>query len=239
MSRLAWVLLCSGCELVFPLKDRATTDAPIQPVVGCEDPDLFACFQFEDNLVDSSMRENSLVANDQFSFIPGIDGRALATTAESRIEFASPVKLDVQSELTIETWILTDATTGRDQTAIDHDACWALTITDTGNVACFAQATKITATKIDLGRWNHIACTQVDDQLEIFINGQRALTESEIDVRFDGCSQAAIGGEAPPDSVPETPLIGALDRFRVFNRVRLDTELMAEFTAFAAARDPR
>lgn len=239
MARLA-LLLLGGCQLVFPLgpgeadPDGAPPPTDALPTIDCEEIGLIGCFGFDDTTTDGTGL--NIVSPRQVEFDAGVDGRAVRMTPTSRLDIAA-AKFGVQSEVTIETWIFLDGNRTVDQLAIDYDGCWALGVGQNNEVLCYGLLGPVTSmARLAPNMWNHIACTQVeDDQISIFVNGEPDVSESKQSLQLDGCSTAAIGGDAP-EGKENSPLDGRLDRFRIWSASRTPTQLKAEYDAFSSRR---
>lgn len=228
-----WLVLCGGCHLAFPRLEPDPDAGEPDPLAGCTDPDLLGCFQFEGNLDDGTGRNGTMASGE--AFVAGVDGQAVRTVATTRIDINSPAQLSSQGELTIETWIRpAGGNRLQDELVIDFDECWGLELAITGQVKCYAAGGQAVTTSASLkdAVWQHLACTQVDDQVAIYIDGvERA--RGTLTLKLDGCSDAAIAGNAPSQQLPPEPLRATLDRLRIWNRVLTADELAKEVARFA------
>lgn len=230
MFRLA-LLLCGGCQLVFPRSDETGSppdnDGPSSLPPACGDQRLLACYDFDGNTLDGSPQANDLVSPAGMSpvFIPGVSGTAALFTFETRTAIADPHF--TATALTIDTWInYTPA--AEPQIVIDHNTRWALAIDANGAVTCgvASGANLATPTTLLPGVWTHVACTQTGIEnstatVQIFING---ISDAKMDLEFFGMTPdnpAGVGANYP--GATDAFLGSAIDRLRVWD-ARLESD---------------
>jgi hypothetical protein len=246
------LLACTGCQVLFPLdprpdagveEDAAVDDAPLDAGLvlppACDDSDSLqiACYDFESNAEDSSSRANHLQENGT-TYVPGVDGMAVKLGANSRLDLLSP---SLQADrLTIDAWVNV-AEVGGDQMVIDHNGAFALSITASGTLRCFiSSGESLTSTlTIEFGAWSHVACTQAEAavgtaRVELYVNGKTDSVGQLSGFGLNANNVAAVGSEAPSNTLPPLRLIGEIDRLRVWNTVLADASI-AE--AAGASRD--
>jgi hypothetical protein len=231
MVRLA-LLLCSGCQLVFPRSDEAgiESDGPNPLPAACGDPRLLACYDFEGNTLDGSPQANDLVSPAGMgpAFVPGIDGTGALFTFQTRTAIADPHF--TATALSIDTWI-NYTPSPEAQIVIDHNTRWALAIDATGAVTCgvASGANLATPTRLSPGVWTHVACTQTGSEnatamVQIFING---ISDAKMDLEFFGMipdNPAGVGANYP--GATDAFLASAIDRLRVWDATLSSDEIL-------------
>jgi hypothetical protein len=204
------------------------------PDVSCDvgDPDLLLCFDFESfadgELVDGSMYGHHASAND-VTLVDSPWGRAIATTDATRIAVPCFEDCEAIDALTLEARVRLEAMPAPGQRigVLDNDLEYAITYSRNDGLRCSTGGGQLTGPELPLGEWVHVACTYDGADIRAYIDGVEVASVNENDV--------VGGGDPSPIAVANTapnwnePFIGALDRVRVWRRVRSATEICDEF----------
>jgi hypothetical protein len=197
-------------------------DGAVQPVACPADPQLIACYTFDNDVLDHTGNGNDAIGS-AISFVPGVDGQAVSTTADSRLDLTTPNI--ATTRFTIEAWVRLDRSVVGDQLVFDHESHWAIGITDDA-VRCVANGLVTSTRLLTPGVWAHIACTHDGTDAAVWIHGQREVTMTTGPYPT-GVSVAAIAGNAPATDTPAA-FLGEVDRLRIWNVARTAAELCAE-----------
>jgi hypothetical protein len=208
-----------------PARDAPSPDSRPLPEVCPPDARLLACYGFDGDANDRSPGGTNHGTPSDVTFVPGVDGLAVHTTATSRIDVLSPAF--ALNRFTIDVWLRPDADTDR-QIVFDHDSRWAMLFDPGGIPACnlapnpLVLSASVTA---PLATWAHVACTFDGTTMTVHVSGMPAGSEPG-DPVAPGTFPVAIAGNAPPSDTP-APFLGTLDRLRIWNDVLTPQELCA------------
>jgi hypothetical protein len=201
---------------------RPSVDAAVALATCPADPRLVACYALDGSAQDLSGHGNDAVVS-AVTYVPGIDGLAIETTASSRGDLTMPA-LDL-SRFTIEGWIRPELDSSSLQIVFDHNMRWALVIEPGLVIGCDLQGDTVLGNALALGVWVHVACIHDGTTMTVYrdvgVVGSRAVGPVA-----PGTFDAAIGGNAPPTDAP-APYVGAIDRLRIWNVALSAAELCA------------
>jgi hypothetical protein len=204
----------------------AALDARIAPFCDPQDPDLVACYEFEDTTDDAS-GHNLDATSSNIAYVTGKQGKAMSFGATSSAEVADSTLLDV-SGLTIEAWIKPTQlpTTGMRMGIVDMNGQWGFFLEDTGEVRCIANVAAQGGT-ITANQWAHVACTYDNGSTTAWVNGGSvATTTGGTGLATASTSGMSIAADNPAGS--GSRLIGLIDQLRIFGRARTGPELCAD-----------
>ena len=208
-----------------------TTGAPIDASCDAGDPDLVLCFDFEQLsdgvLLDGSMYGHHATASD-VALVASPWGRAIATTEATRIEAPCFEECEAVDALTIEARVRMEdePPPGMRVGVVDNNLEYAITYNRQNGLRCSTGGGELTGPTFGLGEWVHVACTYDGSDIRAYLDG--------VEVASVGENNAVGSGDPSPVAVANTapswnePFIGALDRVRVWRRVRSAEEICEE-----------
>jgi hypothetical protein len=188
-------------------------------VCDATDPTLAACYRFESSTkptADESQYGNSGI-DLGVTVVPGFDGNALQTAANSLVLVGDSPSLDVPL-LTIELWFRADAMPTTRGGLFDNQGQYGFFLLSTGELWCSAGlAVGQTAAVVSPMTWTHAACTYDGANLIIYVDGV-ALTNVALAGAIDttGVIGSAIGSHAPFGE----NFVGLIDNLRVWRVAR-------------------
>ncbi len=209
----------------------STTSTPLDASCDAGDPDLVLCFDFESLsegvLSDGSMYGHHATASD-VELVGSPWGRAIATTASTRIEVPCFDGCEAENALTLEARVRMDERppVGQRVGIIDNDLEYAITYSRMNGLRCSTGGGQLVGPSIPVGEWVHVACTYDGSDIRAYVNGVEVASVAESNPVGSGDpSPVAIANTAPSWN---EPFIGALDRVRVWRRVRSPDEICEE-----------
>ncbi len=187
------------------------------------DPDLVACYAFEDPkalLDDGSMYGNNGVATGVTSVAgPPGHGQAIGIGASSVTLVPDSVSLDVTQAVTLEMWVqprLLPPAAGR-AGLLDNNSQYALFLSPNGQVRCAVGSTVSIALELEVDTWAHIACTYEGTVVTMYQDGVlRDTTATTVAINTAGIDGMTVGQNSPSGDLLE----GAIDDVRVWRVAR-------------------
>ena len=132
--------------------------------------------------------------------------------------------LDAQGAQTVEMQVLLDALPDQGRMGLFENKGECSLFVDANGLDCRANSVKVTGVPIDAGVWTHVACTINDDTMQVFVNGALWGEDQGPLPDVDIAMPIAIANTAPGWN---EPLLGALDRVRVWSEALSPAELCA------------
>jgi hypothetical protein len=192
------------------------------PLGFCQQPDLVACWEFEDNADDGSAANNDLTATN-VSYGTGMVGKAVTLAANSTLSRAMNASW-AMTHITIELWLRPTAVpaTGR-QGIIDSNGQWGVFM-HPDRFECTIRNTNgpLTGGTPTNNTWVHLACTNDGSNTYMYIDGVQVDTDTT--VGLDGLQSGnplEVGRNAPSGD----NFIGDFDQFRVFSEARSQPQI--------------
>jgi hypothetical protein len=214
-----------------PVPDAAPApDAAPPPPPFCDpgDPDLVACYRFEatDHAAqpfDESQYGNQGTATEA-TFAAGVAGQAMVVGSASLVRVPDSASLDVAAAVTMEMWVAPRTLPTTRAGLLDNNAQYGLFLAPKGEVRCAIGKTVLTAAKLPVGTFSHIACTADGKAIALYQDG--ALVRSLVSAArppVAGDSGLAIGQNSPDGD----PLDGAIDQVRIWRVARTAAQICA------------
>jgi hypothetical protein len=201
----------------------------IIPYCNTQDPNLVACYQFENNTNDSSGHNlNASMTNVTFS--NGKVGMALNSAANSATDVADSTMWNLNA-LTIEAWINPSALpgTGLRMGIVDVEGQYGFFLHETGRLQCtiINGITMQVDASVAANTWSHVACTYDGTTTTIYKDGAVVFTGTGGGtVATNGVTGMSIGANNPPGS--GSRFIGLIDEVRMMSRARTGPEICAD-----------
>lgn len=193
------------------------------PFCDATDATLIGCYRFEGNGKDHSSYGNDLTLVAP-SYVPGVDGQALAFGATTRATLADNSSLAVTSQLTIELWVrMRTLPTGSARMGlVDDDGRFGLFVYPPGTARAQSPAPLDTATNLPLSTWTHVAYTFDGETMTMFLNGKVSSTVGATGTFGPGSgSGLAVGGNSPSGDIVD----GDIDSLRLFRIARTPKQI--------------
>ena len=232
---------------VRDVADTPDTPDTAPPPLCPDDPDIVACYRFENDGFARQPHDESSYGNDGTtftgtSFVPGVHGSAVALNAGSSVKVADSASLDVK-KITVEMRFRPGAlptATGARAGLLDDNNEYGMFILTGGKIRCsFATATGgslDSATPFAVvGKWTHVACTYDGVAVIMFIDGV-AVNYGAATGDIDGSSTdgMAIGMNDPSGD----NFVGDLDDLRIWRRPLTAAEVCASYKSTTTATCP-
>jgi hypothetical protein len=216
-----------------PVGDRVIFDValPVDGVVAvvpfCDptDPQLVACYQFENNLTDVSSYHNN--GTGSASYATGKVGQALSVGTMNGIDIADSASFDV-ADLTIEAWISPSTIpTGSNRAGIlDCEGQYGFFLHPNGDLVCTAGGSVTATAQIQANRWTHVACTHDATTITIYGDGEAITTGTAGVLPTANTTGITLGGNNPAGG--GSPLDGLLDQVRLFGIARTAAQICVD-----------
>ncbi len=203
-------------------------DAPGPAICNASDPDLIACYRFEDTEHAAQPWDDSRYAHHGTSsgvtFAAGKEGRAIVFDTSSYLNVPDPPTLGVTTAITIEAWIRPKSLPASNRAGIvDCNGRYGLFVLPDGTLRAMAPAVLDTAPIIKTGTWQHVAYTYDGSKQVLYLDGvavkDNALTSGTFGTG-DGAG-LAIGMNSPSGDHFE----GAIDTVRIYKVARTATQI--------------
>ncbi len=226
-----------GGEPEPPADAAPTADGSSTAGLFCDpaDPALVACWTFEPVADATRLEDGSQYGNHGLisgaAEVAGVDGRALAISAESIVAVADSASLDATTAVTVEGWVRVTALPPVFRSwMVDQQGQYGLAITESGRVNCAGAGRSFFSEKtIALGEWTHVACV-VDGPARL----RRAYIGGAVDAEAAGEGQLKtgaiegmlLGADSPCAAAPCAGQLDAeLDQIRIWRSVRTPEQL--------------
>lgn len=198
----------------------STTGDAMEPFCDATDPDLIACYEFDDDVGVGMLEDGSSYGHDgvvlDAGAVPGVRGMALSTEEDSEVRVWNTAQLQLVAEFSVELWIYPrDVFAGEFQHIVDKDRHYTTGIATNGHLRCRTPNGLIEAPfPVAEGAWSHLACVFDGDTLTMYVNGSVAVAEPmqpEVPSNdFDLMLGSAPDGDWPYD--------GLVDDLRIWSR---------------------
>jgi Concanavalin A-like lectin/glucanases superfamily len=223
-------------DLTLPLPDLSPPPPDLQ-VPFCGEPNLVACYQFEDNnntgfnsttAADGTANRNDLTLSIDTEVSGGHPSNALLAASGGSAHVAHNATFDI-TQLTLELWIQPTSLPGVTARAglIDEDAQYSMFIVNPGVVNCgvagqlLASGNNLVAT----GGWQHVACTYDQHVIRLYYNGVQVAMQNDTAVPVTGQTNGlSVGSNSPSGD----SFLGLLDDVRIFSVARTAAEICAD-----------
>jgi hypothetical protein len=205
--------------------DGPGSDVPLPPpFCDQQDPDLVACYRFENDVADGSGYWNDGTATD-VTYGPGVTGFAVRTTTSSDIVVPERASLDVTGAITMELWVRAASfPTGTARAGLlDNDAQYSLFLYPGGEVRCGTGGPwLVSPAALVLHEWAHLGCVFDGAEVRLYLNGALIASQAQTEpLSTIGTTGLRIGHNNPSDD----PFDGALDGLRIWRVARSASEL--------------
>jgi len=219
-------------DLALPLPDLATQPDLLVPF--CGEPNVVACYQFEDGVAsttahDGTANHNDLALSGGAVLSPmGHAGGALSMNTGALAHVAHNVTFDV-SQLTIEMWIKPTALPGGGARAgfADEDGQYGLFVYNPGVLLCSTAGATVQSNnnQIVTGAWHHVACTYDLAVMRLYYDGVEIATHANSGaIATNQPNGLCIGSNSPNND----DLDGLIDDARIFGVARTAALICAD-----------
>ena len=208
--------------------DDATTGGLAAQDCDPGDPRLAACWGFDDaggeQVPDGSSNGN----HGEVSGLELVDspwGQALRGTPELVLSVPSSPSLESAGGLTVEMWVYLDALPEQGRMGLyENKGESSLFVDAVDGLDCRTNGLKVSGVEIEAAVWTHVACTIEDGTMRVFVDGELRAenTGPAPDVDLDKPVAIANSSMGWND-----PLLGALDRVRVWSEALPESEICA------------
>ncbi|MCA9659672.1 MAG: LamG domain-containing protein [Myxococcales bacterium] len=200
------------------------------PPLCADDPDLVACYEFDDGLAGVVLVDGSSYGNEGsqsgVAAGPGIIGDAALTTATTLMVVPEAPSLVLDGPYTAAAWFRVDALPKTRSGILDRG----------GNYGVFYRADEVVMCRIanltvmadaPAGMWHHVACIYDGASLDLYLGGVMAATLATNDIA-PGSGPLVLANDSP-EPIVDQALIGALDRVHVWSRALTVEDLCADY----------
>lgn len=208
-------------EPVQPPPDPVQPPAP--PVTSsCDNPaqDLVACYSFENSVQDSTAFANHATATDD-TYVTGVDGNALRL-GQGPVAVQDSASLDLESALTIETWVSLDAYSDTSSVLVDNDLQYFLAVNADGALEAGLYANGVlfrfasAAATVPVGQWTHVSITFDGVWVTLYRDGQILGQQVHSEALATGGTQGLHIGSSSPAGTRR--VVGLMDELRIWSR---------------------
>ncbi|MBA3819799.1 MAG: hypothetical protein H0X17_12960 [Deltaproteobacteria bacterium] len=230
------VLLLGGCGFsAIPSETTEDTDAgagvsPADdagtvPARRCTDPSTQLCIDFE-SITPLRDELGATVSAVSIRLAPRGAEQAASFTAASELRVFETARLDLASNLTLEMWIKPTPSLFATMGLLHNEGQYALAYQGDGELRCQLGPDRVASRRrIVPGAWHHVACTLVDGELRIFIDGTLdGCASGESTIPTAGTGGTVIGAYNVGGSLV-APFVGELDNVRIHGRAFTPQEL--------------
>jgi hypothetical protein len=217
-----------------PLIDGPNPDAPSAPLCDRSKTTLMACYEFENDTMDGS--QYTLVTTPTGATfkdsMAGL-GRALSLTADSNVQIAETVRLDLQN-FTVEAWLNPTFFSGQNLSVVNNGTQYGMFV-DPNNAAFCAKVTPPSAlvtarapAALVPNHWTHVACVYDGNVLTLYVDGTK-VDENPMGgaVLTTGIQGTGIGSETAT-TAPENHYVGLIDSIRIWSVPRARVDICAD-----------
>lgn len=212
--------------------DAAQPDAAVAAFCDPDDPDLVACWRFDDpvtgglaTVTDGAGASDGLALGVSAVAGPAGHGMALGLSEASEVFVPESDALDLTAPLSIEVWVKPASTNETRSGLLDNNGQYAIFLSDAGEPRCVIGTSSLDGLPVSLGVWTHLACVYDGMKLRLYVDGaqisEKSLTAA---VPTDGLDGLHLGEDGPNGG---DQLDGAIDDVRIFSRARTAAELCA------------
>jgi hypothetical protein len=213
--------------------DSAPDVPGVLPTVDCAgDPDLIACFRFENNLADESPSKLQVNSASSVTFEP-VEQRGFALRHELDTRLMVDTSMLDAPRFTLETCVAPRVLppAGGRAALLDYQRQYALFVYPEGDVSCSVRGVPenvvVTARgAVAAGVWTSLACT-MDGAVTIWVNGVATASRPAATLPPPlGDAHAGIGSNVPtPDRPTADAFEGLIDDLRIWKRLRTVDQL--------------
>ena len=188
---------------------------------ACPDDDaLSACFLFDVDdpaaVIDQSPQANPVTIVGG-ALVASPWNRAFAFDADTQLAFDCPTECLGGEQVTFEAWVRVDQAPASRSGIVDHNGLLGAFVTDALALRCNSQGGAAEGGSIPLAAWTHVACVADGEVLRAYLDGE-VVAERDINPLTPvGEPTLVLGNDSPSFAAP---LLGALDRVRVWDTAR-------------------
>ncbi len=204
--------------------------APGPPLCGPNDPDLIACFSFENPATpvdDESKYGNDGTALGVVSVAgPPGHGHAMGFLPGSVASVPDDASLDCTTAITLELWVRphTLPASGGRAGLLDNNGQYGLFLAPDGTVRCSMSSTVASGPIVAVDTWSHIACRYDGQTVRMYQDGvQRAMVSTSVTLSTGSDDGMRLGMNSPSGDV----LDGAIDDVRMWRVARTPEQICA------------
>jgi hypothetical protein len=207
------------------------TPSPDLLVPFCGEPNLVACYEFEDGAGATVARDGTANHNDLTLTVDtesptGHTGGALLGAAGGLAHIPHNASFDV-AELTVEAWINPSSlppTPGSRAGVLDEDGQYGLFIYQPGTLTCFVGGGALSSAQntIMTSAWQHVACTYDLTTIRLYYNGREiANTPNTNAILTNQPNGMCVSSNSPNND----NFLGLVDEVRLFGVARAAGDL--------------
>ncbi len=199
----------------------------------CGEPNLLACFEFEDGANatiahDGTANHDDLTLTSCSELGTGHAGGGLSVGAGSLAHANHNAAIDT-AQITIEMWIKPTslpATIGSRAGLQDEDGAYGLFIYNPGVLTCSLAGITVSSNQNEVvtGAWQHVACTYDQQKVRVYYNGNEIASQNNT-ASVGGATTAGlcVGMNSPNGD----NFVGLIDEVRIFSAARTAAQICA------------
>ncbi|MEZ4382778.1 MAG: LamG domain-containing protein [Nannocystaceae bacterium] len=195
-----------------------------------DDPELVACYEFDDGFDGFTLQDGSSYGNDGTKFgvaeSAGIVGSGVLVAATSQIVVPEAPSLVITGPYTVAAWFRADQLPEVRAGIVDRAGNYGVFYGADAHVQCRVTGFTVAA-EASLGAWHHVACVFDGASLGLFVDGELR-GKTALDDLSAGSGPLVLANDSPEPLV-EQALVGALDRVHVWSRALTLEELCADY----------
>ncbi|MDQ3369938.1 MAG: LamG domain-containing protein [Myxococcota bacterium] len=232
-------LLISGCAFsAIPGETSDGTEGPdagagvspdddggTVPARRCTDPSTRLCVDFE-SLTPLRDELGATISAVGLRLEPRGAEQAVAVTTSSELRVAETPRLDLATNLTIEMWIKPEPALFVTMGLLHNAGQYALAYQGDGEVRCQLGSDRVESRRpVSPGGWHHVACTLVNGELRLYIDGSLDDCENAPAAIPTSGTGGTVIGAYNLDGSRFAPFVGQLDNVRIHGRAFTPQEL--------------
>jgi hypothetical protein len=198
------------------------------PICDPTEPNLGACWKFDENFLDSSGNDHLAIPFGSPTFATdGFEGPALSLDGDTDfLEVAETQDLD-NGSITMEVRIRPAGLPADEQEAgiFDNQGQWSLLLVDdSGQVRCNgAGGPQIDSPSgvVDVDQWSHVACSIDDQRIRLYVDGDEVACGLRSNpASVTGTQGSAIGADIINSTTVADLYDGLIDNLQIFEETR-------------------